>query len=109
MQVSDRDRIRGRCEDMGLAWAKATLPQFVGHVLHPYFAEWINETEARVAAHLEEKQHALAQRSVDAAETSATAALESARTSGTSARAAMFAAAVSFFALIVAIAAYFKQ
>jgi len=107
--MDQRDRMRARCVEMGLAWAKANVSTFMANENGPYVAEWINEQEAAAAAALENKQLELASRSTKAAEASASAADASAKTSGTSARAAMFSAFVSLLALVVAVAAYFKQ
>jgi hypothetical protein len=106
--MNQRDKMRARCDEMGIHWARANVPTFGHTEIGPFVQEWIDEFEVAERQAAEQKQLDIAKRNADAAEVSAAAAMESARTSGTSARAAIFAAAVSFFAFIVAMAAYFK-
>jgi len=104
-----RVKMRAKCDEMGIHWARAVAPGFVADIKGQYMREWIAEYEDREIARKDAKQFDLAERSTDAAEKSAEAAIESAKTSSASTRAAIFSAVVSFAAFVVAVAAYMKQ
>ncbi|SDF80640.1 MULTISPECIES: hypothetical protein [unclassified Duganella] len=107
--MHQRDRMRARCDEMGIHWARGNVASFAFNENGPYIQEWIDEFETAARDAAERKHLEIAKRNADAAEVSATAAVESAKTSGTSARAALFAAFVSLLALVVSVAAFFKQ
>lgn len=109
MQTEAEKEVWRRCEEMGIAAARARTQTVTGIMERQYILSWLEFAERNERLASEKKNFDLAERNARAAEASALAALDSARTSGTSARAAMFAAFVSLLALVVAIAAYLKQ
>ncbi|MGK5049707.1 hypothetical protein ACQ4WP_28020 [Janthinobacterium sp. GB4P2] len=99
----------GVCDQIGLAEARHRLFTENHVATRQIIVAWIDSAEREERLLSEQRQHALNERNVSAAEASAASAAKSEKTSAASARASIFAAAISFFALLVAAAAYFKS
>ncbi|MDO8039477.1 hypothetical protein [Janthinobacterium sp. SUN137] len=99
----------GVCDQIGLAEARHRLFTENHVATRQIISAWIESAEREERAMAEQRQEALNERSVRAAEASAASAAQSEKTSAASARASIFAAVVSFFALLVAAAAYLKS
>lgn len=100
--TDSRETVREYCEQMGISWARAHLPDMTPGDDQRTVREWIDEYETKERTDLEARQLKLAIESIAAAKTSAEASLESARHAKDSVKATRVA---GLFALIAAVAA----
>ena len=103
MWEGERDRYRQECDEKGISWARAVLPDRLPGI-QVHIREWIDERERVDAAEAAADQRRLAQDAIDAARDAATVSKEAAIAARNSARWTMVAAMIAGIGILVTVA-----